>query len=137
LSKVLPRTYIIGIIVFCFIIVAGISLLANFGINNSQVTDFNKSFQKYDEVLEVSSSLRSSVEDADTDFGPFGILNTLISSAWQSLKLLFTSLGFMNDAYAAVSSFFGVPAWIPALLVSAVVIVLLFSIWSAVFQRDL
>ena len=111
--------------------------MANLGINSSQVDQFNATFDKSSDIIAVSESLKSGVVDADTDFGVLGVLNGLISSAWNSLRLIFTSLGFMNDAFIAVSSIFGVPAWMPALLIAAVVIILLFAIWSAVFQRDL
>lgn len=137
MAGVIPKTYIIGIVMFCFFIVGGVSILASFGVNSQQVTDFNTTFDKMNDITQVSNDLRGSIENADTDFGAFGVLNSLISSAWQSLKLLFTSLSFMGDAYAALSTFFGVPAWIPGLLGGIVVIILIFAIWSAIFQRDL
>lgn len=137
MAQVQPRTYIIGIIIFCFIIVGGISLLASFGVNSSQVTEFNQTFDKMNDVTSVTSDLRGSIENADTDFGAFGVLNSLISSAWQSLRLLFTSLGFMEDAYSGLTSFFGVPAWIPMLLGAIVIVIIAFAIFGAIFQRDL
>lgn len=137
MAQVQPRTYIIGIIIFCLFIVGGVSLLASFGVNSTQVTDFNTTFDKMNDVTDVTSDLRGSIENADTDFGAFGVLNSLISSAWQSLRLLFTSLGFMEDAYTGLNTFFGVPAWIPALLGSIVIVIIAFAIFGAIFQRDL
>lgn len=132
-----PKSYIIGIVIFCLFIVGGVSMLGSFGANTQQVQEFNKTFDKMNDVQEVTSDLQGSIENADTDFGAFGVLNSLISSAWQSLKLLFTSLGFMNSAFMGMVTFFGVPAWIPALFIAIIIVIVAFAIFGAIFQRDL
>jgi hypothetical protein len=138
-----PRTYIYGIIAFVFIIVAGVSLVALFSANNPSMvagdsfSSFNSSFNKLSDATTEIGSIQSSISDSDTDFGAFGVLNALVSSAWQSLRLLASSLGFMSDAYGGMTTVFGVPAWIPGLIVLFVVVMLAFTIWSAIFQSEL
>lgn len=138
-----PRTYIYGIIGFVFVIMAGLTIIAPFAADNptmvatDKYAEFNTSFNRMTDVQEELAGIQSSIADASTDFGTFGVLNALVSTAWQSLKLLFTSLGFMNDAYGGMTTVFGVPAWIPALIILIVITMIAFTIWSAIFQSEL
>lgn len=138
-----PRTYIYGIIGFVFVILAGLTFISPFAeenpamVSSSKYADFNASFNSFSDVQDELGDIQTSITDASTDFGTFGVLNALVSTAWQSLKLLFTSLGFMNDAYTGMSSVFGVPTWIPSLIILVVVTMIAFTIWSAIFQSEL
>lgn len=143
MAEILPRHYIIGIIMFTFFIVGGVSLLSIFNDSNptftsdDKFTEFNQSFNVLDDVTDQVDSLEGSITEADTDFGLFGVLNALISSAWQALKLLFSSLSFMDNVFGGLASIFGVPTWIPAIVILIITVVLAFAIFSAIFQRDL
>jgi hypothetical protein len=138
-----PRTYVYGILAFVFVIVAGVSFIALFAeknpamITGNTYTGFNSSFNRLSDVTTQIGTIQGSITEANADFGAFGVLNALVSSAWQSLKLLGTSLGFMSDAYGGMTTVFGVPAWIPGLIVLFVVTMLAFTIWSAIFQSEL
>jgi hypothetical protein len=138
-----PRTYVYGIIAFVFVIVAGVSLVAMFAEKNpamvtgSTYSQFNQSFNKLADVTTQIGVIQNKITNVKTDFGVFGVLNELVNSAWQSLKLLATSLDFMSDAYGGMTTVFGVPAWIPSLIVLFVVAMLAFTIWSAIFQSEL
>lgn len=138
-----PRTYIYGIIAFVFVISAGIYFVNQFAAENpamvagSKYADFQGRFDQYQAVTDELGQIQSGITSANTDFGVFGVLNALVSSAWQSLKLLFASLGFMNDAYGGLSTVFGVPAFIPGLIILSVVAMIAFTIWSAIFQSEL
>jgi hypothetical protein len=143
MTQMLPRNYIIGIIIFTFFIVGGVSILGMFAsvdptfTNDEKFTEFNQTFNKLNEVSTQVDNLEKSITEADTDFGAFGVLNALISSAWQSIKLLFSSLSFMDGAFEGLSSVFGVPGWIPALIITLITVSLVFAIFSAIFQREL
>ena len=137
-----PRKYVYAIIMFTLVVVAGISMVSIFGAENpamvaGKYSDFNESMNKLTDVTDQVGSLESGIRDASTDFGAFGVLNALISSAWQTLKLLGSSLGFMSEAYGAMSSIFGIPAWIPGLVALLVITLLVFTIYSAIFQTEL
>lgn len=138
-----PRTYIYGILAFVFVIVGGVTLTAQFALKNPAMVagdsygQFNQSFNKLADVTTQIGGIESSITNANTDFGAFGVLNALVSSAWQSLKLLGTSLGFMNGAYQGMTAVFGVPAWIPGIIILFVVVMIVFTIWSAIFQSEL
>lgn len=141
-GAVLPSQYIIGIILFTFVMVAGVAFLAEMNSVDPTFTDdpkmeqFNDTFNKMSDVTSNVDSLQSNIEDADTDFGTFGVLNSLISSGWQTLKLLFSSFSFMDSAYAGLSTFFGLPAWIPLFIGMLVTVMLAFAIYAAIFQRE-
>jgi hypothetical protein len=143
MAEVLPRHYLFGVLAFTLFIVAGVSLLGIFKAQDpSFATDdsyarFNASFNQLEDVSTTVGALQTGITNSDTDFGVFGVLNALISSAWQSLKLMFTSFGIMNDAYNGLSTVFGVPSWIPGLVILAVIIMIAFTIYSAIFQKEL
>lgn len=143
MAEVLLRHYIWGIIIFTLFIVGGVSMLAIYKdgdpsfASDDTYTRFNQSFNRLDDVTSTVSNLQSGITDADTDFGSFGVLNALISSSWQSIRLMFTSFGIMNDAYNGLSAIFGIPAWIPSLIILAVTVLIAFTIYSAIFQKEL
>ena len=143
MAEILPRHYIIGILIFTFIIVGGVSILGIFNdfdptyAADEKFTQFNTSFNKINDVTTEVDDLESSISDVDPAFGLFGVLNALISSAWQTLRLLFTSLGFMDGAYNGMAYIFGIPSWIPGIIISIITVIISFAIFSAIFQKDL
>jgi hypothetical protein len=143
MAEILPRHYIIGIIMFTFFVVGGIALMTEFSqddptfLDNDKYSTFNTTFNKYDQVTTNVNSLRSNIEDADVDYGAFGVLNSLISSGWNTLKLLFTTFSFMNGVFIGLYTIFGVPVWIPALIILLITVVISFAIYSAIFQREI
>lgn len=145
MGEVLPKHYIIGIIMFVFIIMSGISLLSALNdtdptyIDNTKFTEFNDTFNKYNEITTKVDGLKSGIEDAEPgqDYGTLGVLSALISSGWNTLQLLFQSFGFMNDVFNGLSDVFGIPYWVPVLIISIVTTILVFAIYGAIFQREL
>lgn len=145
MAEATPKRYIYGIIMFTFVIVAGLALLNEFKASDSTYVDaakyreFNATFNKFDDITTEVGDLKSGIEDAEPgqDFGTLGVLSALISSGWNSLQLLFQSLSFMNDVFNGLSSVFGVPAWVGALIILLVSVMIVFAIYSAIFQREL
>jgi len=138
-----PSTYIVGIIIFTLFMMAGITWLTGFVsydntyIDGEEFEQFNNTFNTYDDTVEQVGVIEDGITESDTDFGAFGVLNSLISGAWQQLKLLFTSFKFMGDAITGLSTFFGVPTWMTVLAGLLITVIIAFSIWSAIFQRDI
>lgn len=143
MANILPRHYIIGIIIFTMFIVGGLSMVSIFNdsdntfANDTTYNQFNSSFNVLNNITQEVGDLEDSIVNADTDFGAYGVLNALISSAWQTLKLTFTSFAFMDSAFTGLTSFFGVPAWIIGLLALMITVMFVFAIYSAIFQREL
>lgn len=147
MGQTTPSQYIIGIIMFTMVIVGGIALIniyKNEGAafaNTAEFAEFNDTFNLMDDVESTVDDLQSNVEEEDADYGLVGeivnIADTLINGLWNTLKLLASTLGFMNAAYTGLSDFFGVPVWATALIIMIVTVVIIFSIIGALFQRDL
>ena len=138
-----PSHYIFGILGFVFFVMAGVSLIGEFrqaqptfGTDES-FTEFNDTFNVYNEVESSVGQLEAGVTDAEPDMGVFGVLNSLIQSAWQTLVLTISSFGFMTAVFGGLSTVFGMPAWIGGLIVLAVSVMFVFAIFSAIFQRNL
>ena len=142
MADINPRTYLYGMIMMMFIIVSGIGLLSEFKSSDAtfdsadQTGEFNRTFNKFSDLQTEVSGLKSNIEDADTDFGAFGVLNALISSAWQSLKLLFGSFSFMSSVFNGLEAVFGVPAYIPVFIGLLITVTIIFSIYKMIFQTE-
>ncbi len=134
--------YIIGIIIFTLFIMGGIAMIGEFGlvdpsfIADDRYTQFNDTFNKYTDVTAQADTLQEDIEGADTDWGAFGVLNSLIGVAWNTVTTIFTSFSFMNDAFIGLNTIFGVPIWVSSLIIAIVIIIIVFAIISAIFQRS-
>lgn len=137
------RDYIWGILIFTLFIVGGTSMMGIMQSHDStyatdeKYTQFNDSFNRLSEVTTAVEGLQTGITEAETDFGAFGVLNALISSSWQSLKLMFSSFSLMNAAFDGLTVVFGVPAWVAGLITLAVIVLIAFIIYSAIFQSQL
>lgn len=136
-----PRHYIYGILFFMAVILGGMGILSEFkksDVNfdsDYRVKEFNSTFNKFTDLEVEVSNLRLGISGAKTDFGLFGVLNSLISTSWQSLRTLFSSFSFMNTVINSLSPFFGIPAWIPTIIGLFITITIIFSIYSLIFNR--
>lgn len=141
--EILPRHYIIGIIMFAFIIVGGISILDSFQstdptfIDTQKYQKFNNTFNVYNDITEEVDTLENNIAESDTDFGSLGVLSALLASGWNTLKLLFSSFGFMEDVFLGTHYVFGVPLWVGTLVISLITVIIAFAIYTAVFQREI
>jgi len=143
MGNTLPSQYITGIILFTLFITGGLFLISTLKDKNpALITDdtynqFNDTFNKYDDVSTEVNTLQNTITNSSTDFGAFGVLNSLISTGWNSLKLIFRSFDFMNDAFNGLTSFFGIPSWVGGMIILIVSVMLIFAIFGAIFQREL
>lgn len=141
----IPRDYILALVVFTGIVIGGVSLMSiifDSGVELNEAEkvhfqDFNKSMNKLADLNNTVSGWQTNLESGDTDPGIFGVLNSLISQSWQSLRLVVQSFSFMNDAFSVSSRTFGIPSWMVTLATLAITIMLVFAVWSAIFQREL
>lgn len=143
MANATPRSYVYGVIGFTFIIVAGVTLFALFAsespalLADERFVQFNESFNTLNDITREVNKFNSTITRASVQPGPVGVIDGLITSAWQALRLMFASFGFMNDAANSLWSVFGIPAWIPALLMLTVTVMIAFTIFSAIFQSEL
>jgi len=135
--------YLVGIVIFMFIIVGGTVMISEFRnqdptfISSNKYDEFNNTFNKLEDTDASIGAIRTNIEATDDDVGLFGVLNALILSSWQVLKNVFSSFSFMDSIFNGISSVFGVPDWIGGFIILLVTLVIAFAIYSAIFQREL
>ena len=124
------------------VIVGGVALIAYFRaiddsfVDDERYTNFNRTFNVYEDVTEVTNTTKTNIENMEeANFGLLGVLGSLYNQAWQFLRLLITSLSFMGTALLGLTSIFGVPAWVVALISAIIVTLIGFAIFSIIFQR--
>jgi hypothetical protein len=138
-----PSTYITGIILFVIVTVAGISMVGMFAADDPAFITgptyglYTQAFNKTAEITAEVEALQDTIESTSADPGPFGVLNALVSGSWASLRLIFTSFGFMADVFNGLESIFHVPGWLIGLVTLIIVVMLAFRIFSAIFQSEL
>lgn len=134
-----PSSFLIGIVIFTLITMSGVAMVSilmsgNPAMANGDVEQFNETFNVYGDITNLTDTLQDNLEDSTSDDTG---LTALISGTWQTLRLLGSSLSFMNNAIQGMSAMFYVPGWVTVLIIAVVTIMLVFAIWGAVFQRDL
>lgn len=137
------KRYIIGVLLFGLVIVGGVGMLGTFFAKDStfgdsqQFKQYNKTFNKLDEVNSQVSNLQSNVEgSASSELDIFGVIPALVNSAWSTLSIILSSFGFMTSAYSGLSTFFGIPAFIPVIIGSIITVMIIFALYRALFQRS-
>lgn len=136
------KDYLIGIVLFTFVIMGGMLVITEFNnkspvfASDDDIVKYNSTFNTFDKITTQVDGLKGNIEDADNDFGLFGVLNSIIGSTWQAVKLFFYSFSFMDDIFYGMSTYFGVPTWVPTLIITLITIMIVFAVWSLVFNRD-
>lgn len=137
-----PRTLLYGIIMLTFFIMGGVGILSFYQEadptfdDEGRTGEFNRTFNKLNEVSTEVNQLEDNIKSSDTDFGVFGVLNALIFSSWQAIKFIFDSFGFMDAVLDGLVTVFGVPAWITLTIGLLITVMLVFAIYRMVFQSE-
>ena len=148
MAKALPRDLWYGFIIFTLIIVGGVSLMGEFNsydsnylqgdASGSNFEQFNNSFNQLDEVTDQTNAIKETFQpEDDKPISALGALNALVLGSWNVLVGMFGSITFMTNALTGLTNSFGVPAWIMGIIGLLIIILISFSIWSAVFQREI
>lgn len=139
-----PSGYIMGILVFTFFILSGITMMGELRQSKSSFASeeefgsFNSTFNVYADVSQSVTGIQGNIEDADPDPERFGALNSLIQTSWNTIRLLFSGFVFMNAVFLGMSGPpFNVPAFVPGLIILGVSVMFAFAIFGAIFQREL
>lgn len=135
-------TLIIAFAIFSLVTGLGISMVKEVrdvvpsSFNESDLNDFNDTFNKIDDFEEQGESLETRLtSDERNDFGVFGALNDLIKTAWFTIKNTFSSFDFISTMITGISSRFGVPSFVPAILVTIIIFIIGYNIIGLIFNR--
>jgi hypothetical protein len=140
LGEVTPRNLIYGFIIFTMVILGGIGFMSGFAvhsptfINNDKFKSFNDTFNQYGALEGNVSNMKDNLANSRANTGVFGMLDGLINVAWNSLKTIFTTFSFITTAFTGISSVFGLPVWVGALVTTMAVVMIVFSLYSLIFQ---
>lgn len=138
-EDITPRHLLYGVIITMLVILSGITMFSSLDENGSFSEDsrfegFNSSMNQYEDVINSTDTLRSNIEDSEEDVDRFGMLNSLIQTSWQSLKLIFSSFSVINTILTTIAATIGIPSWAVALLFGIIIVIIAFTIWGAIFQ---
>jgi len=142
LGEVLIRHYFYALIIFSFFVMGSVSLVGILREGDSHVGDsglfdeFNQTFNKIDSVTADVEAIQDSIENSDSDWGIWGVLNALIQSAWQTLKGVFSSLEVVAALFTGMTVMFGVPSWVGATALLLLTVVIAFGIYGLIFQKE-
>ena len=135
--------YIIGLLLFTFVIIGGVTMLGSMrdsdvSFGGDKYTEYNTTFNKLDDINSIINDYETNINR--TDEGETGItdwLDSLIKRSSQSLKLVGSSFDFMTSAYEGTTRMFGVPVWAVTIIGLIISTMLIFAFISAIFQRRL
>tara|TARA_R100000656_G_scaffold114639_1_gene87058 strand:- start:83 stop:553 length:471 start_codon:yes stop_codon:yes gene_type:complete len=92
------------------------------------------------EVASETETLKNAVNDSSSEStGLFGFVDTLINSAYSTLKTIFNSFDFMGDVLEGITGeggLLGLPEWLKTGLWSMILIILTFGIYSLLFKSE-
>jgi hypothetical protein len=133
------QNYIIGIVLFMIIIGGGTYMFGTFVAVDGTI-DTAGDVSRFESKLYLASNVTSAVNQMDTniqsvtaeDTGVLGWLNALIGSAYDGLRAIGASIGFMGNAMGETANMFGIPSFIMGLIGLIILIVLAFAIWGAI-----
>ena len=140
----LPSFYFYAFVVFTLVVVGGIAMMAELYKGSSVLAgsekfqEFNSSFNRLQDVQKETDRMKGVVSDpGEQDFNLFGVLGGLINGVWGGVKALWTSWDFTTDAMEGLSTIWGVPSWIPSLLIGLVVAMIFFAVIGLLFQKEM
>lgn len=141
MTEVDLRSYIIGFILFTAFIIGGVTLISEYksenpSIDNSQLTEFNDSFNKLSTLESKIGDLRTSTE-ADIDASWFDkIYDATLGRIWTTIKLIGSSFGFVDTVFEDAADFFHVPGFIVTIVSLIITVIIIFAIWGVFFQKS-
>ena len=142
------RSYVTGIIIFTMIILGSFTIL-NFAIDNNEnilisekdtelYNDYKDATDKQEQLLEKTENLGNSLKELEEP-NVIDVLNILFLKGFNVLMSIFTSFGFFTSIITNLAGMFGlfIPSWVGALVVALITIMIVFSVVSAILQRNL
>jgi hypothetical protein len=107
------------------------SVLAN---ASSQYASLNNTIMDLSEgISDIETSINSSVHSTDNE-GIWGFVDALANSVVNSVKVVGRGMGFLQTFIMDITRLLPVPSWVGTLLVSAIVIIVGFAVWKAIFK---
>ena len=137
-----------GFIIFTFFVVGGVWLMlelqgthlgspsSNAFTSHPKFAEFNNTFNIEGNLDNEIGRLQDATNTSTTNWGPLGVLNSLIGTVWNSLRLMFSAVTTMTGVFTAGLTVFGIPAWVGGMMLMMITILVVFGIYTVVFQKE-
>ena len=104
---------------------------------------FNRSVSKFDRLQNDVNELKTRSNSSGTtwfDIDNLGVLGSLVKSSWNALTFMWSGPALLSDMLIGEDNVFtllGLPKWIGSVIVSLVVVMFAFAIFTVIFQREI
>lgn len=154
MARILPRDLFIGIVLFAMVSTGIVYLLTSIttsgqtgqeavdlfeGVDADRIQEFNRTFVSSSNITSKVNKLEDEVNKLNVD-KPTDILTVggaLISSGWTAVTLILGSVGYMTTAIGGLTTYLGVPSFVPAFIIVIITVIVIFSILAVIFGKDL
>ena len=132
------KGYMIGVIIFIVVITGGVMMFSEFSAvdptidSGGQIGQFNRTLNKASNISQSVQGIEDSIEQAGTGRGPLGWLDAIVGSAYNGLKAIGNTMGFVKVAGEDEANIFNIPTIFVTLLGLIVTLIIGFAIWSAI-----
>ena len=130
-----PRDILIGIILFSMFIGGAFLILGEMNAYGTQSVDMPKTFNQINNTMNDVNQMQSKM--SGSGISVVGYLEYISGGAWESLKLMFNSAGYINAIISDLSDIVGVPTFFVGAIITIISITVIFGILSAIFRRSI
>ena len=134
--------YVVAIIIFSIVIISGIGIIYQFAsvdntfMPNDEISNFNSTFNKYNEINNSVGDLKTSITDSKAEPSIFGVLDGLVTTGWSAIRSTYSSFNFMTSSFNQLSYYLGINQQIIYLLASIITVLIAYAIFKLIFQTE-
>jgi len=138
------QVLLIGFCMFCLAAMGGVYYLMQmeatepgYQLNSENISTWNSTFDQYSSLSTSIGGLGTSVQNASTDWGAFGALNSLMSTAGAAIKIIPATFNFADEPLKNGFASYGIPLFVAGIILLIISIIYLFGILNAIFKGGL
>lgn len=128
------RDYLIGVILGAMLIASFSVMITDLGTDyNVTTTDFNATYNRMDDIQDVSEDIKGDLDNETIDITSFW---GLALAPFRALKLVLTSASVLQEMIFDFGEEFGIPNWFLWGVATILLITIMFVIISVIFKRS-
>lgn len=132
------KGYMLGIIFMIVLVTGGVIWMGTFSsndsaIDNGEINQFNNTLNKAENITSSVNAIDNSIQSV-SDKGGLGWFNVIFGSAFNGLKAIGQSLGFVKVAATDAGNMFNAPPAMITLSLLAITVIICFAIWAAIMR---
>ena len=130
------RQFMISTLIFTAIVTGAFTMIAaNLPDSGGNFSDYNGSFNKFDEIKSQSETMSDTMENADPSSGTEGILTGLWDISFGAVKQVWNSISIIAELIKGLSrggTPLDLPTWVTNLWISIILITITFAIIASI-----